>query len=64
MEHMFNDNDYTDTVECYGRFDFKAVLCRKFCGVRLRCAVEQSEQLKIEQLEDMISAYEISSKIQ
>lgn len=64
MEHLFKDNDYTDTVDCYGRFDFKASLCRKLCAVRLRCAVEQSEQLKIEQLEDMISAYEITSKIQ
>ena len=64
MEQLFKDNEYTDTVECYGRFDFSVTLCRKFCGVRLRCAVEQSEQMKIEQLEDMISAYEVSSKIQ
>lgn len=64
MERLFNDDEYTDMVECYGRFDFNATLCRKFCAVRLRCAVEQSEQMKIEQLEDMISAYEVSSKIQ
>ncbi len=64
MEQLFTEGEYTDTVDCYGRFDFSATLCRKFCAVRLRCAVEQSEQLKIEQLEDMIGAYEISQKIQ
>ncbi len=64
MEQFFKDIEYTDTVDCYGSFDFSATLCRKFCAVRLRCAVEQSEQLKIEQLEDMISAYEVSQKIQ
>lgn len=64
MKQLFNDNEYMDTVDCYGRFDFSAALCRKFCAVRLRCAVEQSEQLKIEQLEDMISAYEVTQKIQ
>lgn len=64
MEQLFKENQYTDTVDCYGRFDSSATLCRKFCAVRLRCAVEQSEQLKIEQLEDMINAYEITQKIQ
>lgn len=64
MEQFGNSNEYSDTVDCYGRFDARAILCRKFCAVRLRCAVEQSEQMKIEQLEDMMNAYEISSKIQ
>lgn len=64
MEQLFKDNEYMDQVDCYGRFDVSATLCRKFCAVRLRCAVEQSEQLKIEQLEDMMSAYEVSQKIQ
>ncbi|MFO8113128.1 MAG: hypothetical protein R6T92_11535 [Desulfosalsimonadaceae bacterium] len=64
MEQLFTEDEYTDMVDCYGRFDFSATICRKFCAVRLRCAVEQSEQLKIEQLEDMIGAYEISQKIQ
>ncbi len=64
MEQLLTGEEYTDTVDCYGSFDFSATLCRKFCAVRLRCAVEQSEQLKIEQLEDMIGAYEISQKIQ
>lgn len=61
---MYPRNEDADTVECYGRFDIKATLCRKYCGVRLCCAIEQSEQLRIEQLEDMMNAYEISSKIQ
>ncbi len=61
---LYKENQYTDTVDCYGRFDISATLCRKFCAVRLRCAVEQSEQMKIEQLEDMINAYEITQKIQ
>lgn len=61
---MYAKNEDSDTVECYGRFDIKATICRKYCAMRLRCAIEQSEQLRIEQLEDMMNAYEITSKIQ
>ncbi len=56
--------DQVDAVECYGRFDIKSTICRKYCAVRMRCAIDQSEQLKAEQLEDMMSAYEMPLKIQ
>lgn len=64
MELLNSTIDFTDTVECYGRFDIRASLCRKHCAVRLRCAIEQSQQLRIEQLEDMMNAYEMPSKVQ
>ena len=65
MEQMiFSDSSDTDEVECYGRFDIKQRLCRKYCALRLRCAVEQLDQSRLEQLEDLMTAYEITSKIQ
>ncbi|MBA2881783.1 hypothetical protein HNR65_002114 [Desulfosalsimonas propionicica] len=57
-------DEYEDTVECYGRFDIQARICRKYCALRLRCAVEQSQQMRIEQLEDLMNSYEATTNIQ
>ena len=61
---IFADNGNTDEVECFGRFDIKQRLCRKYCAMRLRCALEQLDQSRLDQLEDLMTAYEITSKIQ
>ena len=58
------DNKNEDTVECFGSFDIQARICRKYCALRLKCAIEQSEQMRIEQLEDLMNSYEITTNIQ
>ena len=58
------EDEYEDIVECFGRFDIQARICRKFCALRLRCAVEQSQQMRIEQLEDLMNSYEATTSIQ
>jgi|WetSurMetagenome_2_1015567.scaffolds.fasta_scaffold474954_1 hypothetical protein len=51
-------------VECYGDFDLSDVICRKYCALRLRCAIEQKEQFRIEQIEEMLAVNEIALKVQ
>jgi hypothetical protein len=51
-------------VDCYGDFDLSDVICRKFCALRLRCAIEQKEQFRIEQIEEMLAVNEIALKVQ
>jgi len=51
-------------VECYGDFDLSDTICRKYCALRLRCAIEQKEQLRIGQIEDLLAFNEASLKIQ
>lgn len=51
-------------VECYGDFDLSDVICRKYCALRLRCAIEQKEQFRIEQIEEMLAVHEIALKVQ
>jgi hypothetical protein len=40
------------------------VICRKYCALRLRCAIEQKEQFRIEQIEEMLAVNEIALKVQ
>ncbi len=58
-------NSWEDNfVECFGNFNFDNAVCRKYCAVRLLCAIEQGEQLKMEQIEDWMTVQEMPSKIQ
>jgi hypothetical protein len=64
MKDFYVSEENEDTVECFGRFDIQARICRKHCALRLRCAVEQSQQMRIEQLEDLMNSYELTTNIQ
>lgn len=64
MEELYLQNENEDVVECFARFDISSGICRKYCALRLRCAIEQSEQMRIEQLEDLMNSYEVTTNIQ
>ena len=51
-------------LECFGDITLKDPVCRKYCALRLKCAIEQVEQNRIVALEDMINAQEVSLKVQ
>ncbi len=43
-------------LDCFGDFDKKELLCTKYCAIRLRCAVEQNYNMRIEILEDLMAS--------
>ncbi len=51
-------------LECFGDLNLKDPICRKHCALRLKCAIEQIEQNRLVQLEDLINVQEIPLKIQ
>ncbi len=51
-------------LECFGDLDLNDPVCRKYCALRLKCAIEQTQQNRIIQLEDMINAQEIPLTVQ
>lgn len=64
MEEIYLRKENEDAVECFARFDIRSRICRKYCALRLRCAIEQSEQMRIDQLEDLMNSYEVTTNIQ
>lgn len=64
MEKFYKTDTEDNFVECFGHFNFDNSICRNHCGVRLRCAIEQSEQTRMEQMEDWMAVQEMPSKIQ
>jgi hypothetical protein len=51
-------------LECFGDLNLTDPVCRKYCALRLKCAIEQIEQDRLVQLEDLINAQELPLKVQ
>ena len=44
-----------DHLGCFGNFNMEDSICRKFCILSLRCAIERENNARMEILEDMLS---------
>ncbi|MFZ5572121.1 MAG: hypothetical protein ACOZF0_17105 [Thermodesulfobacteriota bacterium] len=43
-----------DHMGCFGNFNVADPVCRKYCVLRLRCAVEQDQSAHMDLLEDLL----------
>ncbi len=50
-------------LDCFGNFNIKNPICKTFCALSLRCAIDRDKNIKIDLLEDLISSSGIFSKI-
>jgi len=48
---------------CYGDFNKEDPICKKYCALRLRCAIERDQNARIEILEDLVFSDGIYGKI-
>ncbi len=53
-----------DHLGCFGDFSMKDPVCRKFCALGLRCAIDREQNDQMEIWEDMFDAEMMSVKIQ
>jgi len=44
-----------DYLGCFGGFDINDTICKKFCALNLRCAIEQEQNVRIEILDELVS---------
>ncbi len=63
-----NHKDLTiafDGSDCMGTFTKEDRQCAAYCVLRLRCAIEKEQNLRLEMIEDLIAAdNELNGKIQ
>ena len=53
-----------DHLGCFGEFNPKDPICKKFCALNIRCAIDSNQNNLMEFLEDLVSSNEIFMKIQ
>jgi hypothetical protein len=53
-----------DLLDCFGDFNKSDRLCSKYCILRLRCAIEQEQNLRSVLLEELVAAENSTGKLQ
>jgi hypothetical protein len=53
-----------ESVDCFGDFNNKDRLCSKYCILRLRCAIEQEQNLRSALFEELVASETTTGKIQ
>ena len=51
-------------LDCFGSFNIDDPVCKKFCALNLRCAIEQEQNARIELLDELIATDSVPMKIQ
>ena len=55
---------YDDHLGCFGEFNAKDPVCKKFCAVNLRCAIDYENNVRLEILDELVYTETIFTKIQ
>lgn len=53
-----------EEMGCFGDYNKTNPLCAKHCVLRLRCAIEKDQNIRLEILEDLAASENLSLKIQ
>ena len=51
--------DLDDHLGCFGNYNRRNPICKKFCAVSLRCAIELDQNVRIELIEDLVASEDI-----
>ena len=63
-EDLSNNIIIDGHLGCLGNFKREDKICRRFCALRIRCAIEYDQNRRLEFLEDLVTADEIFMKVQ
>ncbi|MDD2389834.1 MAG: hypothetical protein PHP23_08905 [Desulfobacterales bacterium] len=53
-----------DHIGCYGTFSMQDTICRKYCALKLRCAIEHDQNMRVDLLEEIIESEAMFDNIQ
>lgn len=53
-----------EQAECFGDYDRNNPLCSNYCVLRIRCAIEQDNNMRNELLEELFASEGTSVKLQ
>jgi hypothetical protein len=53
-----------ELLDCFGDFNKSDRLCTKYCILRLRCAIEQEQNLRSALLEELVASENATGRLQ
>lgn len=64
MKKELNKKKYcSDHLGCFGNFNLSDPICKKYCALNLRCAIESDQKEQMEILKDLVSTDYLSMRI-
>ena len=57
-------NSYDSHLGCFGDFNIEDPICKKYCSINLRCAIESENNIRMAILEDLTSSDDMFVKVQ
>ena len=61
---IINKVSMDNYLGCFGNFNIGDLICKKFCALRLRCAIERDQINGVELLEDLMYSDDLFMKFQ
>ena len=56
IKNKLKDVSLDDHVGCFGNFNRRNLVCKKYCALNLRCAIENEQNVRMEVLEDLMAS--------
>jgi hypothetical protein len=56
LKNLNKNISLDDYVGCFGNFNRKNVICKRYCALNLRCAIENEQNVRMELLEDLVAS--------
>jgi hypothetical protein len=53
-----------DHVDCFGTYNKNNPLCAKHCALRIRCAIEQDQNLRTELIDELVGFEDVMGRMQ
>jgi hypothetical protein len=63
-KEFFDKTSFDDHLGCFGNFNIEDLICKKFCALSLRCAIDRDRDIRLELIEDLMSTDDMLIKIQ
>jgi hypothetical protein len=63
-EELVSKTSLDDHLGCFGDFNIQNPICKKFCALSLRCAIERDHNNRLEFIEDLLSSDGAFTKLQ
>jgi hypothetical protein len=51
---LFQSSSFDEYLGCFGEFDARNEICKKYCILSLRCTIEKEQNKNMEYLEDLM----------
>ena len=63
-KEFFGKTSFDDHLECFGNFNLEDPVCKKFCALSLRCAIDRDRDIRLELMEDLMASEDVLITIQ